>query len=304
MGRQASRGRRAERLRRSIADGDFASASRLLDKCAHRGPGRGGGPAGAKPAVHLAEACGGAEVVVETPGGPVRCWRVLRTLGEVCEQGVGIAREYSAVLRGARQRFDDDEALRSSAGLCRLADEGPETALFLAAAARSAGEGVFLLGAMRHTDGQFHLAQHLAFDVSQEPAVLEAFVARLDESSVVVSYGTRVPDWTVVRRRAAVRGVEIPRRRGPGHVGLRREARKRWRGDVPDFRLETLERWLLARRRTARMARVGVRRAYERFLSTGDAREMPDVLYHNAMDLLSTAQITVAILTGSGPLAD
>jgi uncharacterized protein YprB with RNaseH-like and TPR domain len=44
-----------------------------------------------------------------------------------------------------------------------------------------------------------------------------------------------------------------------------------------------------------------IARAYERFAATGDARPIGEILHHNVLDLLTMAQLVVAILTGCGP---
>jgi uncharacterized protein YprB with RNaseH-like and TPR domain len=82
------------------------------------------------------------------------------------------------------------------------------------------------------------------------------------------------------------------------------ESRRRWRADVPNCRLQTLERALCGRQRVGDIPDWQIPGAYHRFVATGDARQMGDVLHHNPLDLLTMAQLVVAILTGCGPVIE
>lgn len=299
MGTQDARRRKQELLARSIAKGDMVTASRLLGVSGRSRP----KPRLPEP-LSLAKACRGSEAAVQTPAGPRVCYRIRRTLREVSPEGGGIAREYSAVLRGARQRFDDDTALGASAGLCHAADGGPEDLLFVdVETAQRGGGGVWLLGTMRYVGEQFLFEQHLARDDCEEPALLSAFADRYGEARVLVTFRGRPSAMKVLRERSAAHDIVLPRR-GASHLDLRREARRRWREDVPNVRLETLEFALCGRRRPGRVARAEIPAAYRHFRATGDARRIGEILHHSRLDLLTMAQLVVAVLAGCGPAVE
>ncbi|MGB2824948.1 MAG: ribonuclease H-like domain-containing protein [Phycisphaerae bacterium] len=289
-------------IRESIAKGDFASALEMLRRQAHsRATPRREGTAEREP-LSLTEVCNGSEVTVRTPGGEVGCCSVHRGLREAAPENAGIAREYSAVLRGARQRFDDDAALGASAALCHAADADPGDLLFMRIETCGPGEAiVFLIGMMQYTDGDLVFDQCLARDCREEPAILQVFADRCAEARVLVTFNGMARDMSMVRQRSAFHDIELPRRRTP-HLDLLREARRRWRGDVPNLRLETLEQRVCGRRRVGDIPGRQIPQAYERFVETGDARQIGEVLHHNMLDLLTMAQLVVAILTGCGPV--
>jgi len=298
---------RLRKLARSLPAGRVVPASELLG-ARRAGDAETTGPRdgrGAPSPRSLSEACGGAPITVETPAGEAACWLVRRTLDEVEAELGPVASEYSAVLRGARQRLGDDAALEASRGLCRAADGRPEDLLFAAGAVSADAEEVlFLLGTMTYRDGRLVLAQCLAREPSEEAALLGAFAERYAAAGVLATYPGRGVGWRGLRKRCEAHGIELPRRRRPPHLDLRREARRAWRGDVPDFHLETLERCVCRRRRAEPMPPRQEGRAYARFLSTGDARPLTRALHHNALDLAAMAQVLVALLTGCGPVME
>ena len=306
MAMSESRRRKLEMLTRSIARGDFASARDLLRTHGHSGINRPAPPAVRGPErdiqpVPLAEACPGEVVVARTPLGPLPCYRIRRTLGEVAPESADIAREYAAVLRGARQRFNDDDALTASAALCHAADGGPEDLLFLdTETCGFSGTAIFLVGLMQYAAGELVFDQYLARDYSEEPAILHACAERYETAGVLVTFNGKRFDMSMVRERCAVHGIELPRRRTP-HLDLLDESRRRWRGEVPNCRLQTLEQYLCRRRRIGDIPGSEIPEAYHRFVAGGDARQMADILHHNLLDLLTMAQLVVAILTGCGP---
>jgi len=161
---------------------------------------------------------------------------------------------------------------------------------------------IFLVGMMRYEDGQLVFEQCFAKDYSQEPAVLQAFMDRFDAASLLVTFNGKSFDMNLIRERAAFHAVELPPRPA-AHLDLLHESRRRWKSDVPNCRLQTLERLLCGRRRVGDIPGSEIPEAYHRFVATGDARQVVEIMHHNLLDLLTMAQLVTAILTGAGPLA-
>ena len=298
-------------LTQSIAKGDFATASELLRAHGHSGVNRGeaGEPGGAakepaKEPIPLDKACEGTVVQVVTHAGPVACYRLRRTLEQVAPDCLDIARQYSAVLRGARQVFGDEAALKASAALCHVADAAPGDLLFMdCETCGLSGTAIFLVGMMAWQDGQLAFEQMLARDYSEEPAILRAFADRFEQAGVLVTFNGKSFDMSMIRERCAFHGVELAHRRVP-HLDLLHESRKRWRGEVPNCKLQTLEKHLCRRHRVGDIPGAEIPDAYHRFVASGDARQVRDILHHNLLDMLTMAQIVVALLTGSAPLVE
>jgi uncharacterized protein YprB with RNaseH-like and TPR domain len=248
--------------------------------------------------VPLEAACAGQEIQVPQPEGAGKLWLIRRALGGVSPQLSGVTARYASVVRGAGQRLDELEA---SAALCHLADGQPEDALFLdIETCGLAGCMVFLIGLMQYREGELHFEQYLARDYSEEPAILRAFAGRLSDARVLVSFNGKAFDMHLIRDRAVFHSVGLPRGR-VHHLDLLVESRRRWRGSVPNCRLQTLETHLCRRSRQGDIPGWAIPDEYHRFVRTGDARRIADIVHHNLLDLLTMAQLSCLLLAGLDP---
>jgi len=300
MERSGSKQREAQRLARSIRRGDLAAAAKLLSR--HAGTAGPGKPAKARaPAgpVTLEKACPGRGLSVATPRGPSACYLVRGAASDVDPRAAAVEADYSAVLRGARQQFDE---LDASPGLCHAANARPEDLLIVrAVAGRSDSEMVFLVGLMSYTEGRLAFEQLLARRESEEAAVLSAFADRRDAAGVLVTFPGRTSELKQIQRRCELHGIEPPYR-DPPHLDLRAEARKQWRKRLPRFTLPALQTHLLGRPPGARRPAARPPEILRRFLQTSDPTGLADLLDQNGADLLSMAQLTCLLLTASDPL--
>jgi uncharacterized protein YprB with RNaseH-like and TPR domain len=338
-----SRKKKLAMLTKSIANGDIAKASELLRTHGHSGVNRHGKkendplaegaetwdshhvsgcenmvtvPSFSGP-VPLVDACPGEETVlsenrgqtpipqtesVSVPAFPAaqRYWTIRKGLAQVDPENVGIASRYAAVMRGARQRFDELEA---SPALCHVANSQPEDLLFMDIESCGLyGTSVFLIGLMYFRAGELRFEQCLARTYAEEEAILRVFASRLEETGVLVTFNGRAFDMNMIRDRCAFHRLSIDDARLP-HLDLLYESRRRWKGKLPNCRLQTLETHLCGRRRYGDIPGWAIPDAYHRFVDTGDARQMRDILHHNLLDMLTMAQILTLVLTGEDPVA-
>jgi uncharacterized protein YprB with RNaseH-like and TPR domain len=82
------------------------------------------------------------------------------------------------------------------------------------------------------------------------------------------------------------------------HVDILHHARRRWRGKLPDCKLQTLERYVCGRRRSGDIPGVEIPAAYQRFVEKGDPREMELILFHNALDLVTLLDLSLRLAGG------
>jgi len=258
-----------------------------------------GGAAGE--AVSLADACPGREVTVATPLGERAYWLVDGAVADVLPDEAPIEAEYAAVLRGARQRFDE---LSASAALCHLADGGPGDPLFMdIETCGLSGAMIFLVGLMRFTDGRLVYAQHLARDYAEETAVLAAVAEALPSAGALVTFNGKSFDMPMIRERSIIHRVELPPADGPPegrmppHLDLLHEARPRWKGQLPNCRLQTLESCLCRRARSGDIPGGDIPDAYHQFVREGDARRLRAIGRHNLLDMLTMVQLVCILLT-------
>jgi uncharacterized protein YprB with RNaseH-like and TPR domain len=291
-----SRRRKLSMLMKSLASGDVASAKKALEEHGHQGVNQAG-PVSREP-VSLVAACGGVEVCE----GENAYWLIRRPLSEVSPDDAGISKEYAGVLAGARQRFDELEA---SAELCHIADGGPEDALYMdTETCGFSGSMIFLVGLMFCEDGELIFEQHFARHYGEEKAMLQAFAERLTRHRVLVTFNGKAFDMNMIRERSAFHGVDLPIKDGPPdnrmppHLDLLHEARRRWKGKLPNCKLQTLESHFCRRVRVGDIPGSAIPDAYHNYVGSEDARQVRDILHHNLLDLLTMAQLICVLLTG------
>jgi len=201
-----------------------------------------------------------------------------------------LGRRLRAAKRSVRGRDDVHGEVRE---LVRT----PERAVFVDTETTGlSGNMVFLLGTMRVSGDDVILTQVFARDYSEEPALLAEWVRLLGDSAMIVSFNGKAFDLPLLRDRFAVHGLSLPEE--PVHVDLLHHARRRWRGVLPDCRLQTLEWRVCGRRRVGDIPGAEIPAVYHRFVRTGEPRDILTVFHHNALDLITLADIAAAL---SGP---
>jgi len=182
--------------------------------------------------------------------------------------------------------------------LLPMAKARPEDLLFvdIEATGLTSGTPLFLIGALGLMDGDLKVAQLLARDYSEEAALLAHFSGMMSGASVVVSFNGKTYDLPYIRDRSAFCGVRIDL--PEVHLDLLHESRRRWRDQLPNCRLQTLERHICRRVRTGDIPGDQIGDAYHRFVQTGNAVDIRDILQHNALDLITLAELMVHLLEG------
>jgi uncharacterized protein YprB with RNaseH-like and TPR domain len=191
--------------------------------------------------------------------------------------------------RGIDERDDVDELVRT------LIRE-PEGALFLDTETTGLGGNmVFMLGAMRVDGDDLRLTQIFARDYREERQLLSGWAKLVSSASMLVSFNGKSFDLPVLRDRLGLHGMSIPEE--PDHLDLLHHARRRWKGVLPDCRLQTLEWRVCGRRRSGDIPGEEIPGVYHRFVRTGDSSDILTVFHHNALDLVTLADIAVALAT-------
>jgi uncharacterized protein YprB with RNaseH-like and TPR domain len=227
----------------------------------------------------------GIEGIVQTEGVLVaeRSLSDLTSEGEARSAVARLARVKRAVLA----RDDIDQEVRSL-----LSD--PAGALFIDTETTGlAGSMVFLLGAMRVLDDRIVVRQIFARDYREEPALLAEWTRLLSGAGMLVSFNGKSFDVPVLRDRLGYHGIASPEE--PPHLDLLHAARRRWRDVLPDCRLQTLEWRVCGRRRAGDIPGEEIPDVYHRFVRTGDSADVVSVFHHNALDLITLADIALAL---------
>lgn len=158
------------------------------------------------------------------------------------------------------------------------------------------GAALFLVGLLRSSGERLVVELLLARNYAEERAVLATLGERLAGAEVLVTFNGKSFDWPMVgdrwRRHLLDRHSPLP---GPLHFDVLHHARRRWRKQMPDCKLQTLERLVCRRSRVGDIAGHRIPAAYERFVRTGAADEMEPILYHNAVDLVTLLDLALRV---------
>jgi uncharacterized protein YprB with RNaseH-like and TPR domain len=173
---------------------------------------------------------------------------------------------------------------------CGSADLGVDDVIFLDVESTGLGcSPLFLVGVMLWEGDGLTVKQYLARDYAEEAAVIASFAEDCLHKRLVVTFNGKSFDVPFLRARAAATGVRLEFR--AAHIDLLHECRRVWKNVLPDCRLQTLESRVCGRTRRGDIAGAEIPDAYHAFVRTGDARRIVEILRHNALDLVTLAEL-------------
>jgi uncharacterized protein YprB with RNaseH-like and TPR domain len=159
------------------------------------------------------------------------------------------------------------------------------------------GSALFLVGVARCVDSEIIVELLFARNYAEEAAVLASLGERLAGAEMLVTFNGKSFDWPMVadrwRRYLMHRATPLPELL---HYDVLHPARRRWCQTLPDCKLQTIERMICRRSRTGDIAGHLIPGAYDHFVRTGQSAEMEQVLYHNAVDLVTLLDIAMRLV--------
>ncbi|MBI5563914.1 MAG: ribonuclease H-like domain-containing protein [Chloroflexi bacterium] len=201
-------------------------------------------------------------------------------LGEALSQSKAVAAELAAEVDGEldlrRAAFIDTE----TTGLAG----GTGTFAFLV------GVGTF------DANDYFVVRQYFLRSPDEEPAMLLHIAETLDQCEAIVSFNGRGFDLPLLTTRFTLVRL-FPHILTAPHLDLLTPSRRLWRGRLESCSLSSLEDHILAvRRDQADISGAFIPDMYFDYLRSGDASEMPRVLYHNVFDILSMVTLSTQLI--------
>ena len=131
---------------------------------------------------------------------------------------------------------------------------------------------------------ELRLDLFMARDPSAEGAMLRQSIEILARSTTWVSFNGRSFDYPRLRNRAFRHGIALPACHR--HLDLLILVRRRWKGELPDCRLGTVERRLLGLERSSTdVPGREVPERYNDYVASGENRWVEPVLDHNRRDI-------------------
>ncbi|MGH7741061.1 MAG: ribonuclease H-like domain-containing protein [Candidatus Eiseniibacteriota bacterium] len=175
-----------------------------------------------------------------------------------------------------------------------LAIAGLERALFLDLETGGLSSSpVFLAGTMRWNGEDFVLRQIFARHYGEEAALIESLAGMMPEFDTLVTFNGKSYDLPFLLQRASLHGVAL--RPPSAHLDLLHLARRRWKHDLRDCRLQTLERHVCRRVRSGDVPGEEVPGLYHDFVRRGDPYRLIPVFHHNLLDVITMAEILRAL---------
>lgn len=164
---------------------------------------------------------------------------------------------------------------------------------------------VFLAGLARWDGRGWRSTLLLARHFDEERALLLSVAGELRRSEALVTYNGRGYDVPFMAMRSAYHGIDAWETGSLRVLDLLSEARRRFRGVLPDARLETVDRFLSGRARPPSLPSSLVPEYYQRWVQTGDQRFIEPILHHNTLDLAAMVRLWAMLVPegASGGLA-
>ncbi len=158
------------------------------------------------------------------------------------------------------------------------------------------GSALFLIGLARREQSHFIIELLFARTYAEEAAVLASLGERLAAVDTLVTFNGKSFDWPMVTDRWA---RHLLHRNSPlpnlVQYDVLHHARRAWRKTLPDCKLQTIERMICRRSRAGDIAGHLIPSAYDHYVRTGATIEMDQVLYHNAVDLVTLLDVAMRL---------
>ena len=148
---------------------------------------------------------------------------------------------------------------------------------------------LFLIGIMSTRADRSMVEQFFARDYSEEAALLAHLGDVLSAYRVLITFNGKTFDVPYMRDRMIFHQIE--HEFGQEHFDLLPPARTLWRDKLPDCRLQTLEEHICGRRRYGDTPGHLIPQLYHDFVRTGNAAPLEGVFHHNALDLVTMAEL-------------
>jgi len=154
---------------------------------------------------------------------------------------------------------------------------------------------LFLVGTMYFDSESFIIDQLFARDYSEEVNLLHYFSEFAPRFDILITFNGKSFDAPFIRDRMIYHRKDFEWTQT--HVDILHHARRRWKDEVPDCKLQTLESYICHRRRVNDVPGELVPDVYREFVQSGDTRLLADVFHHNALDLITLVELTVMLLS-------
>jgi uncharacterized protein YprB with RNaseH-like and TPR domain len=150
----------------------------------------------------------------------------------------------------------------------------------------------FLIGVGLLEGSRFTVHQYFLRDYPEEKAILAALADRLADYDGLVTFNGKTFDVPLLETRYALSCIKSPFSRLV-HLDLLHAARRLWKLRLESCKLTHLEEHILGIRRRGDIPGADIPALYFEYLRTGNARGLQPVFFHNALDIVTLAALTL-----------
>lgn len=237
--------------------------------------------ASAGPGVVLEEAVTGIEILAPLGGSAFLIeTRLVEHEGKLPKVSTAFEREFLNTESSLRQRMN-----------CACEDRlGLEDIIFMDLETTGLSNSpVFLVGLLVWENGGLVVKQFFARNYSEEPAITSLFTQSMTDKKLLVTFNGRSFDFPYMRVRAAATGIPfIPE---PPHLDMLHVCRGIYKGVYENCKLQTLEKHVCGTTRYGDIPGHEIPDAYHHYVRTSDAEKIVRILRHNALDLITLADL-------------
>jgi len=156
------------------------------------------------------------------------------------------------------------------------------------------GAYAFLIGIGLIEGTRFVVRQYFLRDYTDEKAALSSLAKALESYEGLITFNGRIFDIPLLEARYAACCLRSPFGRLV-HLDILHPARQLWKLRLEKCRLTDLERHVLGIARDGDVPGSEIPGIYFDYLRTGDPRRLQPIFFHNALDIISLAALTVEL---------
>ncbi len=154
------------------------------------------------------------------------------------------------------------------------------------------GTCAFLIGIGAMESSGFRIRQFFLRDFTEEKAALQALAGALEQYELMVTFNGKTFDLPLLEARYTLARLSSPFAR-LAHLDLLHPARRLWKLRLESCNLKNLERELLGIARNGDVPGSEIPQLYFDYLRTGSAAGLQPVFFHNALDIVTLAALTL-----------
>jgi uncharacterized protein len=156
------------------------------------------------------------------------------------------------------------------------------------------GTCAFLIGIGSADGSGFRVRQFFLRDFTEEKAALAALAEALEPFELLVTYNGKTFDVPLLETRYTLARMRSPFSRMV-HLDLLHPARRLWKLRLESCQLKNLERELLGIARNGDVPGSEIPQIYFDYLRSRSAKALQPVFFHNALDIVTLAGLTVEV---------